>query len=407
MADSSTDYPTIQPDEIEPVAPDRRVETGARVMLDARYVSEKVTGIGRYTYNLVRELLRLDPTLDLVLLTHPARPTLVDSPRVESRPSRIDPYSPLTRFVQSAFLDFDGIDLYHSPFNFQPARIPVPTVLTLHDIMWLADAGYVASDWLERIVSAPYLQWCTKHSVREAQRVLTVSDHSRTAIESWFPRKAGRVDVTYNAADASFRPVDPEEGWSLIEQYLPRGAEFVFSLGTQSPYKNHEGALEAFIEAFGDREEAYFVLVQRRTYRAEGRLGELLRHPEVGDRILRLDYVSDAELRALYSLARVLLFPSLYEGFGLPILEAMQCGTPVITSDRGAPAEVAGEAGICVDPESTAEMAGALERIFDDDEYYEARREAGFARAGEFTWERAARVTLGAYRKVGEGGRKA
>jgi glycosyltransferase involved in cell wall biosynthesis len=400
MANDSSDYPTIHSEDLAPVDEDRQVETNARVMLDARYVGDKVTGIGRYTYNIVRELLRLDPTLELILLTDPARPRLVESPRVESRPTDVDPYSPVTRFLLSRFVDFGGVDLYHSPFNFQPARIPVPTVLTLHDIMWLADASYVASDWLERIFSAPYLQWCTKHSVREADRVLTVSDHSRTAIESWFPLKAGRVDVTYNAADESFRPVDPEEGWSLIEEYVPRDATFVFSLGTQSPYKNHEGALEAFIEAFGDREDAYFVLVQRRTYRAEGRLGELLRHPEVGDRILRLDYVSDAELRALYSMARVLLFPSLYEGFGLPILEAMQCGTPVITSDRGAPAEVAGEAGVCVDPESTAEMAGALERLFDDDAFYEERREAGFERAAEFTWERAARVTLESYKSV-------
>ncbi|MFB6351903.1 MAG: glycosyltransferase family 4 protein, partial [Bradymonadaceae bacterium] len=351
----SSDYPTIHEAELAPADGGQLVETDARVMLDARYVMDKITGIGRYTYNLVRELLRLDPSLELVLLTSRSRPQLVDSPRVECRPSRIDPYSPLTRFALSSLMDFDGIDLYHSPFNLQPARIPVPSVLTLHDIMWLVDAGYVASNWLERIVSAPFFQWCTKRSVREADRVLTVSDHSRTAIESWFPRKTGRVDVTYNAADAFFEPVDREQGWALLEGKVPREVPFVLSVGVQSPYKNHEGALEGFIEAFADREDAHFVLVQRHTYRATGRFGELLEHPDVRSRIIRLEYVTDEELRALYSLARVFLFPSLYEGFGLPILEAMQCGTPVVTSDRGAPAEVGADAAVTVDPESTSE----------------------------------------------------
>ena len=397
---ATSDYSTIHADDLAPPDGGRPRETNARVMFDARYVGDKITGIGRYTYNLLREMLRIDPSLEMVLLTNPARPDLVDSPRVECRPSRIDPYSPLSRFALASFVDFDGIDLYHSPFNLQPARIPVPSVLTLHDIMWLVDAGYVASNLLERIFSAPFFQWTTKRSVREADRVLTVSDHSRRAIESWFPRKAGRVDVTYNAADEFFEPVDPEEGWDLLEGLVPRDVPFVLSVGVQSPYKNHEGALEGFVEAFADHPDAHFVLVQRTTYRATGRFGELLNHPKAGDRILRLEYVTDQQLRALYAMARVFLFPSLYEGFGLPILEAMQCGTPVVTSDRGAPAEVAADAAVTVDPESPSAIAGALERLFEDEAFYEDRREAGFGRVEDFHWGRCADVTLEAYRAV-------
>lgn len=399
MAD--TDYPPIEQAEIERLAGDvDRSSIDARVMFDARYIHTKVTGIGRYSYNILRQLLRLDDTLRLTVLTHPSRPNLVRSPRAECRTVPIDPFSPLTRFAVGSMLDFTGIDLYHSTFNLQPARIPIPTVLTLHDVMWLIDADYVASNWLERLVSAPFFKWCTNHSVREADRVLTVSDHSRDEIEERFPEKRGRVDVTYNAADEYFQPVEPSEGWPLLGEFLPPRSTFVLAVGAQSPYKNHVGALEGFIEAFADDPLVYFVLVQRRTYRSKGRLGELLEHPKVGPRILRLEYVTDAQLRALYSLARTFLFPSLYEGFGLPILESMACGTPVVTSNRGAPAEVAGDAAATVDPKSPGEIAEALRRLYEDDAYYERLRRAGFERARAFDWKRCGRATLECYRKV-------
>ena len=140
--------------------------------------------------------------------------------------------------------------------------------------------------------------------------------------------------------------------------------------------------------------------MQRHQYPPKGRLAELLNHPKVAPRILRLEYVTDEELRALYSLAQAFLFPSLYEGFGLPILEAMTCGTPVVTSNRGAPAEVAGEAALTADPEDASEIAAALRRLFDEPGTWEHYRQAGFERVEDFNWERCARVTLDAYRAI-------
>ena len=398
---ANQDYPTVDQRELDAEARGiERTQTDAQVMFDARYIFSKITGIGRYTYNILREMLRIDESLRLHLITHPSRPEPFRSDRVTTQTVGWHAFSPLTRLALAPRLDFDGVDLFHSPFNFLPARVPVPSVLTLHDIMWLVDADFVASNWFERLFSAPFFQWCTKRSVRESERILTVSDHSRKEIEERFPATADRVHAAYNAVDESFEPVAPAEGWPVLNKFLPPRSKFVLSIGVQSPYKNHEGALAGFIEAFADDPQVYYVLVQRHTYPPKGRLRELLEHPKAGPRIIRLEYVSDAELRALYSLARAFLFPSLYEGFGLPILEAMTCGTPVVTSDYGAMAEVGGEAAVTVDPESPEEIAGGLRRLFDDDRFYEEKREAGFERTTDFTWERCARATLDAYRSI-------
>jgi glycosyltransferase involved in cell wall biosynthesis len=298
-------------------------------------------------------------------------------------------------------LSFEGVDLFHSPFNILPEKLPVPAVFTLHDIMWLLDANYCTDTWWRKIVTGTFYKSFIPRSVAEARRILTVSDHSREAIEGYFPSMQGKVHTTYNGLDPYFYPVSEDEAWPLIERHVPREAKFVLVVGQGSPYKNHEGALRGFIEAFGDGEEpVHFVLIRRFSRSTDRVLEELLRDRRIRGRVVHLSYVSGEELRAFYAMARVFLFPSLYEGFGLPALEAMACGTPVITSNEGAPAEIAGQAARTVDPRSPGQIAEALRAICLDDEVYEGLREAGLARAQQFTWRRTAEQTVAVYRQV-------
>ncbi|MFB6263490.1 MAG: glycosyltransferase family 4 protein, partial [Bradymonadaceae bacterium] len=322
-----------------------------------------------------------------------------DHRRVTCTAFAAPPNSLRTRFALGRWFDFEGIDLFHSPFNILPADLPVPAVFTLHDIMWLINHRYCTQIWWKKLIDGTFFKTLIPKSVDDAERVLTVSEYSRDAIESWFPEKEGRVHVAYNAVDDVFQPMSAEEGWPLISKYLPR-SRFVLVVGQGAPYKNHAGALEGFIEAFEDDPETYFVLIRRSIASGASRLRELMDHPTVGPRIVSLQYVDFEELRAFYSLARTFLFPSLYEGFGLPQLEAMACGTPVVTSITGAPAEVGGDAAVTVDPESPAEIGAALSRLAYDEEFYARRRRRGLERAAEFTWERCARNTLDVYRRT-------
>jgi glycosyltransferase involved in cell wall biosynthesis len=194
--------------------------------------------------------------------------------------------------------------------------------------------------------------------------------------------------------------MSPEGGWPLLSKWLPPKSRFVLVVGQGSPYKNHAGALAGFIEAFRDDPDVYFVLVRRLTRGPASRLRQLMADPDVASRIIQLDHVSGDELRALYSLAHTFLFPSIYEGFGLPALEAMACGTPVVTSNDGAPNEVCGPAALTVDPESPDEIAAALRKLFDDDKLWEAQRQQGLDHAEQFSWRNCARDTLEVYRKT-------
>jgi len=371
-------------------------------MVDARYLDGTTKGIGRYTEYLLRGLLDIDDRLRLHLITHPKRPQPIDDDRVRCQPFGADPSSLSTRFVLSRCVDFSGVDLFHSPFGFLPATLPVPAVTTIHDIMWLVDSSLFTPGIIRRLVTGTYYRTFMPRAVRQASAVLTVSHHSRRAIEERFPDAAGRVDVTYNGVDPFFRPQPPEEAWPKLSKWLAPKSPFVLVVGQGSPYKNHPGAARGFVEAFGDDPEVYFVMVRRpKTGRTDtSELNAVLDDPRLNSRVIRLDYVSGPELRALYSMARAFLFPSLYEGFGLPALEAMACNTPVVTSDFGATAEVCGEAAALVDPEEPGEIASALRRLLYNDEYHDKMQRRARKRADQFSWRHCARQTLKTYRRI-------
>ncbi len=368
------------------------------MMIDARYLQAETSGIGRYTEHLLTNLRVLAPELRLQLVMLPGVAPPVEGVRVQTFGAA--PNSLRTRFALARALDFDGVDLFHSPFNILPANLPVPAVFTLHDIMWLIDPSYCTDSRWRKLVTGTFYRRLIPASVRDAEALLTVSEHSRDEIEQYFPQKKSKVHVSYNGVDPFFAPVDDEEAWAKVEPLIGGRHPYVLVVGQGSPYKNHYGALEGFARACRDRPDVRFVIV-RRFQRGPARdFNRLAMRPDVASRFVHLEHVDGETLRALYSAARLFLFPSLYEGFGLPALEAMACGTPVVTSNRGAPAEISGDGGLSVDPTDYDSIAQAVRRLVNDDELHATKRAAGLKRAAEFTWKRGAEQTLRVYRSV-------
>ncbi len=374
--------------------------TDATVMIDARYLNGHPSGIGRYTEQLINHLLTLDDQLRLSLITHPNRPRPVEHTRVDYQTFHSAPNSPATRYLLRHRLDFEGVDLFHSPFNLLPRDLPVPAIFTLHDIMWLIDPSFCSNRPLKKLVSGFFNRLVIPPSVDEADAILTVSHHSRREIEDWFPNDAEDVAVSYNGVDPYFRPVDPVEAWPLLNDWMAPRTRFALIVGQGSPYKNHPGALRAFIEAFADDPQMYLVMVRRIYSGAHGELRQLLDDPRLNSRVILLDGVTLPQLRALYAMARIFLFPSLYEGFGLPAVEAMACGTAVLTADRGAPAEVCGDAALTVDPDDIPAMAEAMRRLDENDDLRHHFQQAGPPRARQFQWRSSAQTVLETYRRV-------
>lgn len=374
--------------------------TDATVMIDARYLYGQIKGIGRYTEHLVRHLLEVDDTIHLRLVTHPDRPEPVEHDRVTCQTFSALPTSLSTRFLLSKHVDFTGVDLFHSPFSILPADLPVPAVATLHDLMWVIDPSFFTSQMLRRIVTGTFYRTFIPRSVREAAAILTISEFSRQEIAEEYPDTEKRIDVTYNGVDPFFHPVRPERGWPTISDLVAPKSQFVFLIGQGSPYKNHARAVRGFLDAFANDPQVYLVLVRRPKGQPDDELEALLADPRLNSRVIRRDYVSGDQLRALYSLATAFVFPSLYEGFGLPALEAMACGTAVVTSDRGATKEICADGAVLVDPTEPEAIGAALRRLFDDDDHLaDMERRAG-ARARDFRWQVCARRTIDVYNRL-------
>lgn len=366
-----------------------------RVLIDARYVDGTPSGIGRYTRQVARRL-RSDPALRLGTIVRHEE----DAARMGLSPVvdwDVEPNSVRTRYLLGRRIP-DDWDLFWSPFNILPEGVDARRIFTLHDVMWLIDPTYCTHSRWRRMVTGTFYRLAIPRSIELADAVMTVSDASRRDIEERFPSIRGRVFVTPNAVDPSFGPLPRTEGWDALRDLMEPGTPFVLAVGQGSPYKNHGRALAAFWEAFAADPEMRFVLVRRFERGPDPILADWMGRSEVARRVIRISGVSEEVLRALYAKAVLFAFPSLYEGFGLPSLEAMASGTPVVTSNHGAMAEVAGDAAATVDPTDVSDIAAAMRRIRDDSSYAARLRERGLHRASQYTWSR----TTDAVRQVFE-----
>lgn len=361
-----------------------------KLLIDARYVDGSPSGIGRYTEFVTRRIAARDDVEVTAIVRRPEAAELLGVR--ESVVWDVEPNGPQTRHLlrrRVAALDPDG---FWSPFNILPEGIDAPSYFTLHDVMWLIDPSFCTQSMWRRAVTGTFYRTAIPRSVELADAIFTVSHASRRDIESLFPSTRGRVHVTYNAVDPSFRPLHEEEGWDVLSEILPRDTPFVLCVGQGSPYKNHGRALAAFWHAFAGVPEARFVLIRRFERGPDPVLDEWLARDEVRRRVIRLERVDEPVLKALLAKATVFAFPSLYEGFGLPALEAMASGTPVVTSNFGAMQEVSGGAGLEVDPHEVADIADAMKKIHEDRKFAAELRERGLRRAAQFSWDRTADV---------------
>ena len=294
-------------------------------------------------------------------------------------------------------VDLSQVDLFHAPFNILPARLTMKTVTTLHDIMWLTHPGWCNPGLYGHIERHFYANGINR-ALDRSDAIATVSAATKSEILQRRPDVEGRVHVTVSGVSQDFARVAREEE-ALSSLGLPPGQKFILTAGQFAPYKNHEGALRAFARAFGDRGDISLVMVQRRSAGA-GDLRGLARGLGIEDRVIFTGPVSFPALLQLYSGAAALLHPSFCEGFGNPVAEAMACGCPVITSNVSAMPEVAGGAGLLVDPHDTDNIAASLARVVADGQLAASLSKKGLARSKELSWEQFAKDNLAIYRSL-------
>lgn len=371
-----------------------------RIVIDARSVTDKKSGIGNTTEALIRHMLPLADDMEFTLLRHPSatRP-IVEHPRAREIVYRGETKSIHTVLGRGLARRLGAADLYHSPADIVPFGLTCPYVVTLHDLMWV-EAPELASAFLPvRLVNGLWYRGNFARSARGARRIIAISQATADAIGRVYPRQAAKVRVVHHGIEPERYSRERAGPRSLLDEIVPSGARFSLVVGQGSPYKNQPAMIRAFAQAMGSRTDHKLVLV-RRFSRVDREMRELLRRPDIARVVVPVSHVTDEVLFALYRHARMLLFVSRYEGFGLPALEAMAFGLPVLASTSPAVLEVTGDAALHADPDSERDIVDKIRRLDEDEPLRQRLIFAGSARVREFTWQRAAQQTLDVYREA-------
>jgi len=290
---------------------------------------------------------------------------------------------------------FQGVDLFHATEHLLPPLSSIRTVFTLHDLIFLfhPETHKPLNRWFLTLMMPRFLQ--------AADAIIAVSECTKRDAIRFYNIPEEKITVIYEGVSSRFRPADPKTVQAIQDKYgLPE--RFILYVGTIEPRKNLTALLEAYAELRRRLEPPPgLVFTGKKGWLYEG-FFRRLRELGLEDKVTFTGYVPDEDLPALYSAATVFAFPSLYEGFGLPPLEAMACGTPVITSSASSLPEVVGEAGILVDPYDVGGLVRAMKRVLMDEGKRKEMRGKGLRQAARFSWEKTARETLKVYRSMVE-----
>jgi glycosyltransferase involved in cell wall biosynthesis len=361
-----------------------------------RSIRPGTAGIGRYSANLVMNMAALLPPGQLwVFLPRDAQRRWGSQVR-ELRAPFPTPSVYLRALWEQTVVPAQaaafGLDLYHSPNFVLPLGLGCPAVVTVHDLFYLERS-------LHRRRNQLYLSVMTKLALQRATAIVAASEYTRRAVEARYPETAGRVEVVYVGVDRALRRPSAAEVTAFRARVGLEG-KYVLSVGTLEPRKNLVRLIAAFERMVEEGAvEHRLVLVGALGWKTEG-LEQALEGSRWRERIHCLGHVSDEELACWYAGAEVFVYPSLKEGFGVPPLEAMTLGTPVVTSNSTSLPEVVGEAALQVDPYDVEGLAAAMLRVVRDESLAEQLRSAGLERARRFDWQETARRHIAIYERV-------
>jgi len=377
---------------------------GKRIGIDTRLATYR-RGIGNFTYHLVSMFARLGASDQFILYTSSLSATGL--PPLPSnfllRPIKWPSYPLWEQIGLPIASKCDGVHLLHCPANTGPVLTPskVKLVVTIHDVIYLLPRNFLPdSPSIYQRLGRLYRCLIVPIIARKADAIITVSHCSRRDILRFLDVSPERVHVVYEAPGDHFRKLpDEREVTRVRTRYGIRGP-FILALGGVDPRKNTTRILESFSKFKTRSRSNYQLVIVGLPEAARRQFGHMASRMRVAEDVIMTDFVPENDLVALYNGADLFVYPSLYEGFGLPVLEAMACGTPVITSTSGSLPEVAGESAVFVDPNDTEALVNAIEQVLTDRDLRQRLVEQGLRHVSKFSWERAAREVLKIYHKV-------
>ncbi|WP_346859879.1 glycosyltransferase family 1 protein [uncultured Draconibacterium sp.] len=367
-----------------------------------RLYRKKKHGMDMVALELIKNLQLIDQTNEYVVFVKPDEdntciPTASNFKIVELGGG---PYPTWEQFALPKAAKAEGCDILHCTSNTGPIRSSVPLITILHDIIYLESVSIFkkAGTWYQKIGNM-YRRWVVPPVVKRSKRVVTVSNFEKERIKNFMGLGENLVAI-YNGVGEHFKKITDESVLTAAKQKYNLPDKFLFFLGNTDPKKNTPNVLKAFAE-FNEKSAVKYKLVML-DYE-ENALQKILNdigHSEIRKDIFLTGYVVNTDLPAIINQCKVFLYPSLRESFGIPILEGMACGVPVITSNTSSMPEIAGDAAFIVDPHKSDEIKLAIEKILEDDKLNEQLCEKGVERAKRFSWRIMAEQNLKLYQEV-------
>lgn len=370
------------------------------VAFDARFVNDQYHGIGRHAYNLIESLTRLDPDQEYQVYYDPSRAnSRFDFARLRVRDNvrlvatRIPILLPTEQLIWPRILNAARVRLFHSPYVTVPLLACRP-VMTVHDLIFERFPHYMPQRGMRAFYRA-----MTAISLARSRLVLTVSESSARDIHQYYSVGHRKLRVIGNGVDPAFRADLPSSALEAVRARYRLPEKFALAVGAGRPHKN----LGVLIDALARIEPTVLpavVIAGSHDTRFPDEVSERMARLGVASRVVRPGAVREEDLPALYALASVLVFPSIVEGFGLPMLEAMACGTVVAASSAPSVREIAGDAAVFFDPHKADELAACVRGLMLDGDVRARQRERGLTHAAMFTWDRVATAALEGYATV-------
>ena len=368
-----------------------------------------LNGIMVYTIQVVNNLLKIDNKNEYFLycrdeipIQFNVRPSSATFRVISSKNRKI-----LQQFKLPMAALHDRVDLMFFPYHSASLFCPCKSVVTIHDLhpyvvpkrFAKIHGSQVHGNKLISIINKTYWKKMLELASKRVDRIIAVSHSTKKDIANIFHIPIGKIHAVYEGVDKEHFQVDAEKDLVYFREKHSLPEKYILCVGTHA-YKNIEGAINSF-GIIKKKYQASIKLVIAGNKDYFGReIFQLVKDLDVEDHIIFTGFFPAEDLKYLYQCAEVFLFPSFYEGFGLPVLEAFACGTPVVTSNKGSLPEVGGEAALLVNPNDPEEIASAVLKLLDDRSFRDDKRQQGFNQVEKFSWEEAATETLEVFEKV-------
>jgi glycosyltransferase involved in cell wall biosynthesis len=367
-----------------------------RIGIDARLVHYRQAGISQYTLRLLDELAQIAPDDEFVVFqSRKDGRVLVDQPNFQRYPLWTPPHHRLEQWLLPLELAAVDLDVLHSPDFIPPFRRNCKSVITIHDLNFLLYPHFLTPQ------SASYYGQIDQ-AVRKCDHIIAVSESTKRDVVRLTGAREDKITVVYEAAHPIFRPIDDHAALAAVKERLGINRDYLLFVSTIEPRKNVPTLLLAFKRLLDSYHSPVNLVLAGEKGWLFKEVFALVEKLELQGRVQFLGRVSPDDLLGLYNAAKLLVHPAFYEGFGLPPLEAMACGTPVVVSNTSALPEIVGDAALLVDPTDVDGMAVAIWRVLCDESLQRQMREKGLRRARRFSWKKAALETLNIYHRLSQ-----